>query len=399
MSGISNEELIAKAVITTDALAASGKLSDAQSNVFIDYVVDESVLKDNARVVKFRNENLNIDKIGVGGRVAYPKAEAQDPGHRRGVSTSQVQLTPKEIIVPFEIGDLFREVSIETPESIEDHIIKMMAKQMANDMEEMYILGDTVGPAVLESEYHDGGSSTQYVKDGFLALANGWSRLADGANVVDAQGANIGLSIFGQTMRAMPTKFRRNKSALRWFMSPDLAQLYREKLSTRATALGDSAAGGGEHGPYGVRMVEVPLWPLQPKVVEHVTLNGTTAVALRFGPVSNVVVSTETLGATPETPYVETTDYVVGYTAGTIARDGGGSIGDGDTVKVTYDANPQMMLTHYNNFIVGIGRDIKIEKDRNIYKGVNEYAIHAKVAVQFEELTAICKAKNIGTGV
>jgi len=399
MAGIPNEELIAKAVITTDALAASGKLNDKQSETFLDYVIEESVLKENARVIKFRAENLNIDKIGVGGRVAFPKAEATDPGHRRGVSTSQIQLTPREIIVPFEIGDLFKEVSLESPEKIETHIIQMMARQLSNDMEELYILGDTVGPAILESEYLDNGSATQYVKDSYLALQDGWSRLADGANVVDAQGANIGLSIFGQMLRAMPTKFRRNKRALRWFLSPDLWQLYTEKLSTRATALGDSAAGGGEHGPYGVRPVEVPLWSLQPKVVQHVTLTGTTAVALRFGPISNVVVSTETLGQTPETPYAETTDWVADYTAGTIVRAGGTTIGSGDTVKVTYDANPQVLLTHMNNFVVGIGRDIKIEKDRNIYKGVNEYAIHAKVAVQFEELTAIVKGKNIGTSI
>ena len=31
---------------------------------------------------------------------------------------------------------------------------------------------------------------------------------------------------------------------LRWFMSPDLAQIYAEKMSTRATKAGDDAAEG-----------------------------------------------------------------------------------------------------------------------------------------------------------
>ena len=57
------------------------------------------------------------------------------------------------------------------------------------------------------------------------------------------------------------------------------------------------------------------------------------------------------------------------------------------------------MLTHMNNYIVGIGRDIRIEKDRDIYKGTNQYNITAKVSVQFEEVTAIVKAKNIGTDI
>lgn len=396
--GIQNEELIQKAVITTDALAAAGKLNPAQATTFIDYVVAETVLKDNARVVKFRNESLDIDKIGIGRRVAYPKAEAQDPGLRRGVNTSKVTLTPKEIIVPFEIGDNFKEVSIEG-DQVEDHIIRMMATQLANDLEELYILGDVLGHAILEGDFKDGGSTTEYVKDLYLALLDGWARLSDSANIVDAQAANIGLAIFGKMLRAMPTKFRRNKNMLRWFLSPDLWQLYLEKLATRATALGDAASSGGQHGPFGVRAVEVPLWDFTPKVVEHIQLNGTTVTPLRFAPVQNEVVTTATLNKVPEAAFVEGTDYNMDYSAGTIARDAGGSIGDGDTVKVTYEANPQILLTHMNNFIVGIGRDIRIEKDRDIYKGVNQYAITCKAAVEFEEITAIVKGKNVGTDI
>jgi hypothetical protein len=116
--------------------------------------------------------------------------------------------------------------------------------------------------------------------------------------------------------------------------------------------------------------------------------------------VSNVVVLPTSLSQTPTTPFVGGgTDYTLDATAGTIARVGGGAIGDGDTVKVTYDANPQILLTHQMNFIVGIGRDIRIEKDRDIYKGVNQYAITAKVAVQFEEVDAIVKGSNIGQSV
>ena len=123
-----------------------------------------------------------------------------------------------------------------------------------------------------------------------------------------------------------------------------------------------------------------------------------TVTPPRFAPVSDIVVTTNTLGTTPEAAFVEGAgnDYNEDTDARTISRDGAGNIGDGDTVKVTYNANPQILLTHMSNYIVGIGRDIRIEKDRDIYKGVNQYAITAKVSVQFEELTAIVKAKNIG---
>ncbi len=67
--GDTNQDLVKKAVITAaDALAANGKLNDKQSNVFLDWVVNETSLKNNARIVRFRNENMNIDKIGIGQR-------------------------------------------------------------------------------------------------------------------------------------------------------------------------------------------------------------------------------------------------------------------------------------------------------------------------------------------
>jgi hypothetical protein len=394
---ISNEELVQKAVITADALASAGKLNPAQSDRFIDFVIDETVLKDNARTVRFRNETLEIDKIGIGKRAAVPKAEARDPGVRRGIQTSKITLQPSEIMVPFEIGDNFRELNIEG-DAVEEHIIQMFATQLANDLEELYVIGDKNGPAQVESDLVDGGSS-DYIKDTYLALQDGWQLLADGGHVVDAQGANIGLSIFGKAIRSMPTKFRRNKAALRWFMSPDLWQLYLEKLATRATSLGDQAAEGGSSGPFGIPAVPVPLWDFLPLTVEHKQLNGTTAVSLKNAPVTDVVVLPSTLAGTPTVPYISGTDYTLDEAAGTVARIGGGAIGDGDVVKITYKANPQLILTHQNNFVVGIGRDVRIEKDRDIFKGVNQYAITAKVAVQYEELDALVKVRNIGSGV
>jgi hypothetical protein len=183
-------------------------------------------------------------------------------------------------------------------------------------------------------------------------------------------------------------------------MSPDLWQLYMEKLSTRATALGDNAAGGGggTPGPFGIQAVPVPLWEFEPLTVEHVQLNGTTAVALKNANITDVVVHDDALEKVPTAPYILGTDYSVDTAAGTITRIGG-AISSGDIVKVTYRSSPQLILTHQNNFIVGIGREIRIERDRDIYKGVNQYAITSKVDVQFEELSAIVKVRNIGLGV
>jgi hypothetical protein len=398
MGTISNEELVQKAIVTTDAIASSGKLNPQQANKFIDYVFDLSGLKNAVRTVKFSPEELNIDKIGVGKRVAVPASEAVAPSVRRGVNTSKVTLKPVEIMVPFEIGDTFKEINIEQ-DQVEDHIIKMMATQLANDLETLYIEGDALGRADLESNLLEGGSTTLYVKDTYLALFDGWLRKADSANIVDLAGQNIGTNVFSRMLNAMPAKFKRDRSNLRFATSLDLEQNYRERVSTRATAEGDRALGSlMPLTPFGVPLVPFPLYPYKYREVEHVTLNGTTAVSLRRTNISNVVVTKTTLAGMPEAKYVNDTDYDLDLAAGTIARDAAGAITDGQTVKVTYDALPTVLLTHMSNLIIGIGRDIRIEKDRDIFRRANQYAITLKAACEIEEVTAVVKGVNVGTG-
>lgn len=401
-----NEELVQKAVITAaDALATSGKLNPIQSDKFIDYVIDETVMRDNVRIVKFSGESLVIDKIGLGQRSSVPVEEAIDPSVRRGVTTSKVTLTPKEIMTPWEIGDTFREVNIEK-EKIDDHIAQMMARQTANDVEQSGFNGDLLGPAIYQSEYVDGGSATKAVKDGLWALYNGWSRAADSGHVKSYNGTNVGTSIFFGMIREMPTKFRRNMADLRWFMSPDLMSLYYEKLATRGTSLGDIVVRDGVMASMpiaGVKAVAVPLWDLYPKIVEHVTLTGTTAVSLRYKPIQSAteIVTLATLDSTPTTPYVEGSgnDYIMNYTTGTIVRDAASTIPSGSSVKVTYYAYPQVLLTHKNNLIFAMSRDVRIEKDRDIFRRVNQYAITTKVDFNVEETDALVKGTDIGVTV
>jgi len=264
---MTNQELVEKGIIVASALATQGKLNPQQADKFLDYVIDETKLKDAARIVRFKPESYDIDKIGVGARAAVPKAEATDPGIRRGIVTSRVRLTPEEVMVPVEISDIFKDVNIEG-DDVETHIIKMFATQLANDLEELYIIGDILGPAVLEGNIVDGGSTTQYIRDSYLALMNGWLRICDGtttplrvgAHVVNAAGVNIESKIFSNAIKAMPEKFKRNRNQLRFLIAPDLEQNYREKISTRATGAGDVALSTTKNlTPFGIEAVPIPL--------------------------------------------------------------------------------------------------------------------------------------------
>ena len=119
--GMSNKEILEKATITTNDIAAAGRLNDAQADRFIDFVIDVTGLKDRVRVVRFRNDKLDIDKINVGNRVALAKAEAKDPSVRRRINTSKVTLQPEFVMVPWEVSDDFVLENIEG-DNIEDTI-------------------------------------------------------------------------------------------------------------------------------------------------------------------------------------------------------------------------------------------------------------------------------------
>lgn len=390
-------ELVEKSLIDTSALATGGKLNPVQSNKFIDYVIDVTMLKGNVRVVRFKPESLEIDKIGVGQRVTVPKAEAQAPQVRRGVTTSKVTLTPKELMTPFEISDNFAEINIEG-ESVEDTVVRMMATQTANDMEEMMINGDVLGHARLQSDMLEGGNATQYVKDSYMALIDGWLRLADAGNIFDSRGADINSTFFSRMITSMPVKFRRVRRDMRFLASLDHEQLYREKIASRATGAGDAALQSQDSlRPFGIPLVGVPLLEKEPLVVQHITFAAAPDTqALRYGPIDNVVITPDSLGSSPTTKYIETTDYTVDYTNGTITTVGGGAMAAGGTFKVTYTSYGQVLLTNYSNLILGIGRDIRIERARDIFKTTNQYAITTKIDVEIEEVTAMVKGINVG---
>lgn len=398
---LSNEEILEKATITTQQIASAGRLNDAQADRFIDFVIDVTGLQGRVRVVRFRNDKLDIDKIGVGRRVAVPKKEAKDPGIRRQITTSKVTLQPEEIMCPWEISDEFVSENLEG-EEVEDTIMRLMATQMSNDLEELYIQGDKLGPVRFESELIEGGSATEVIVDTYLQLQDGWLKLAGETHIVDHDGQNISHQIFSDMIVEMPSKFKRNKRNLKFFGSDTTEQLFRNNLASRATGLGDQAATSEVNlRPFGIEMVPLALLPQTPLVTEHITLAGTSAVALKHKNIVNgseivVLQSVNNAPKVPVTPFVEGTDYNMDYAAGTIARDGGGSISDPSDVKVTYQSQSQMFLTEFRNLVLGIGRDIRMERDRNIFASVSEFAMTARVAVQIEETDAVVLGINIG---
>lgn len=395
---MTNKELMERAAITTAQLVSAGKLNPEQANRFISYTIDESVLKNIGRIERFSPEEKYIEKIGVGNRVAVRKAEAVDPMVRRLVSTSRVILQPVDIMVPFEIGDRFKRHNIEE-DQVEDTIIREMATALANNLDEVWIGGMLPMLARPESEIFLDASATNYIGDDYLAMFEGFIKQAEAGNVVDAEDTAIGAAIFNKALLAMPTKFRRNRNLIKYMASPDHEQSYREAQSQRATPLGDTALQSVNNlTPYGVELVPIPLLERDPLYAEDSVAVHSSPVALSHKPISDVVITPTNLPIYPGTgitPYVDPTDYTVDLTNGTWTADSGGAIGNGQTVRVTYRSGGKMLLTNPNNLILAIGLDVRIERARNIFKGVNEFAITASVDCKFENTDAVVLVKNL----
>lgn len=252
------EELLQKVLNTTAVGAAGGGiLKPAQANKFIDYMWDETALTSMVRKVKMNNPTAEIDKIAVGRRLARKASEGTDDGQNVDPTFAKISMTTVKIRLDWELTTESLEDNIEG-ESLEDHVARLMATQLGNDLEDLYINGDTAdADALLKS------------LDGFV------KRFLAGAHVVSA-GTGLDKAVFNKVVKTMPRKYLSRRGDLRFFTSPGLLQDF---LNTTTDASGGAFAnlqervyespggvtgqGGGSVNlrPFGVTPVEIPLLP------------------------------------------------------------------------------------------------------------------------------------------
>lgn len=262
------KDLLQKVVDTTAIGADGGGILNArQSNRFIDYVIDQSVLMKTTRIVRMNEPTIDIDKVDIGQRIMRKATEGTDDGVNADPTFSKISMTTVKLRLDWELTTEGLEDNIEG-DSLEDHVASLMARQTANDLEDLYIHGDTsnTGDALLKS------------LDGFRKRAR-----AD-AHVVDAAGGNLTRSVFDKALRALPNKYLQRRNQLVWSTSSSLLQDYIWSLTLDVAATGGPAAGsvmgeavinaglGGAQGggigtslvpgirPFGIGLLEVPLY-------------------------------------------------------------------------------------------------------------------------------------------
>lgn len=287
-----------------------GILNNAQANKFISFVVDESVLKNNARIINMRAPIEELPRLHLGTRVTTGKTEGNAPsaGSYVTASGSLIQLTTTGLVVPWEVTWEQLEDNVEG-QGFEDTLIREISSAFANDLEELAIQGDTASG------------------DAFLALKDGWIKLFKNdphtsATDVDCSALSdktLNKTVFNKVLKGLPTKYRRNRSRLRFFVNPDNEQDYRVDLTGRDTNVGDNALTGNDT----LRIFGVEIVP------------------------------------------------------------------------VAYVPSGTVILTHYQNFILGIWRQVRIERDKDIYKGVQQYALHVRVGFAVERGDAVAYTDDV----
>lgn len=264
------EEILSKAdEVTTSVVGndSGGLMKPAQSNRFLDFVIDQSVLMQNARVVRMRTPQMEIDKVSVGTRLLAKATEASDTGANAAVTFAKVSLSTVKLRLDWAVSTESLEDNIEGA-SLEDHIAQVMARQTANDMDDLFINGNTSS------------------NNGLLKALDGFVKLAKaGGRTVDEAGNNVSRATYDRILRNLPSKYLQRRNELAFFSGSGIVQdtiysLGNPNSATAATAgapapmsqIGEAAflqgslrgnGGAGSTGisPFGIPLVEVPLMP------------------------------------------------------------------------------------------------------------------------------------------
>jgi len=238
----SNKELLRKADIAVGDLQSNGGyLNPEQADTFIRKLLIQPTLLAQVRRVVMNSPVRKINKIQFADRILMPAtsstaldANTSATNRRSKATTEQIQLTTKEVIaevrLPYDViedniergsvGSMTDAGGSPMAGGLRDTIMTLIAERCALDLEELAILGDT-------------GSG-----DAYLALHDGFLKRFT-SNVVDAAGAPVSRTVLKNAMKAMPTQYRRNRGAMRHFVSTEQEIEYRDTINARETPLGD----------------------------------------------------------------------------------------------------------------------------------------------------------------
>lgn len=330
-----SKEILQK-VITSQGIASAdaGFLKKEQSDQFIDYAWDATVLLKTAQRRKLDAPEAEWDAINVGARIVRKATEAVDTGENAGANFTKVSLRTTKLRLDWELSTESLEDNQEGT-SLDDHLARLFAGQFGQDLEDLAINGDTASSNPLLKSF-----------DGWhkMALAGGHTRAATGG----AGNEVLSRVHFNQALRALPRKYLARKGDLKFYVSPALMNDYllsQSKMGIvpdeivagmlRQSPVTQGSAGWSTSMPFGVPTIEVPMF---------------------------------------DTGFNE-------INAGT--GTGGGS-------GVSY-----LELTDPNNRILGVQREIRLYREFATKKDTTEYTMFFRAGICWQNLDAVVTVTNV----
>lgn len=250
-----SNELLQKVVNDTEGNGdkKGGYLAPQQVRTFLDYATDVTVLGPQVRTERIRGDIAELTRMGVGERLLRVATEAVDDGVNVGAAFSKISLSTTKYRLDWEISTEALEDGLEGA-ALEDHVARLMANQVGNDME----------------DYAINAASTK-TDDPGLGAFDGWSARANKiGHIVDAGGATLNREVFSDMLKALPRQKKMNRASLKFFTSSNAIQdfLDAEAVIELDNGNTDRSAASILSGPlgytmpriYGQSVQEVPLF-------------------------------------------------------------------------------------------------------------------------------------------
>lgn len=336
-----NNDLLSK-VITTGAMGgqtANGILNPTQSDRFIDYMFDETVFMPQVRQVRMNSDVMDIDKIGIGRRVLRGATEAVDDGINIGVAFTKVSLTTTKFRADMELSTDVLEDNVEG-ESLDDHIARLLAHQIGQDLEDVAINGDKSSPDPLL--HHLDGWGVRGKVDGNVVAYNAQAH-SERVPPEDGTEFHFGRNLLDAMLKAMPRQFK-SRGDLKFFAGSDLVQDWTRLI-------GEAAANATNFDPRAELNVDT-----RPGAVGY-QVNAVSGQRLQEVP-------------------------LLANRAAAEDADGFDQVGD-------------VWLTFPQNLVWGTRREIQVYREFKPKADTTEYTVFTRVAAAIEEADAFVVATDV----
>ncbi len=252
-----------------------GVLNPAQSAQFIDYIFDEIVLANDGRRVVMRGNTMELDKVRVGSRLVAKATQAEDTGANSAPAFTKIELTTTKFRLDYELSTESLEDNIEG-DQLEDHVVRLMATQFGNDLEDIAINGrpGTTGDGTYNNTL--AGFVRQTLDTNFAGAHEAAAAAATLTGIWDSSNTKLSLEALETIYNALPRKFKARRQDLKFYMnSKHLQELIAELRQIGAGGVPEAVAqrvidgvlpqiggpAGAQYLIFGLPVLEVPLYP------------------------------------------------------------------------------------------------------------------------------------------